>query len=586
MRSKKRARKELNLVFLDLAKAFDTVLHESVFGALARKGVPEEVIDVVRQMYQNTRTVISNGHEQTRSITIRSGVKQGCPLSPLLFNLVLDELIEKLEGKNCGASFCGLRVACMPFSDDLVLLSDSEATMNILLETARLFFDGKGLTINAKKCFSYRSLPVKDKVAMKIVTRIHRWWGTRANAEPIPSMTFVELAKYLGLRFRPNGEVAIPLDDYDKWRSNVKKSCLKPEQKIDILKSTIIGRMDYVLRLAGPRGSTLRKLDRANRIWAKKVLHLPMSTPNVFMHGKQGVGLCELAKEIPLRRRKAWETMMENQDAVARITAIDMEKDVFRDVRVGGVERTRNSEHLERERPIALGKLTNGKALETIYRSDVNRPWLWRTGNVASGVKMVALKGMANVSMNRLNLTRGLAVRCRKCKHATETNLHILNECRTNRDAICKRHNGVCDRVAKILRRRGFEVTQERTFLITETREHLKPDMVCHFGDDSYVLDVRVSYETSTLGLEAKATEKEEKYRPVARLIERDRGMTKRVKTLGLIVGSWGTFTKGTRKRWRAIGMTRLDLESVQMITVGWSGRIMRGHTRTQQHKP
>ena len=108
----------------------------------------------------------------------------------------------------------------------------------------------------------------------------------------------------------------------------------------------------------------------------------------------------------------------------------------------------------------------------------------------------------------------------------------------------------------------------------------MKPDMVCHVGDDSFVLDVRVSYETSTIGLEDKAPEKEEKYRPVAQFIQRDRGMTKRVETLGLIVGSWGTFTNKTRNRWLKLGMTKEDLTTVQMLTIGWSGRIMRGHTR------
>ena len=77
------------VVFLDLAKAFDTVHHDLVTRALRRQGCPEHFIEVVKDL--------SNGTSDTGEIEIRNGVKQGCPLSPLLFNLVMDELVDELD---------------------------------------------------------------------------------------------------------------------------------------------------------------------------------------------------------------------------------------------------------------------------------------------------------------------------------------------------------------------------------------------------------------------------------------------------------------------------------------------------------
>ena len=59
MKRAKKARQEINLIFLDLAKAFDTVQHESIMKALQRKGVPGGVVDLVRDMYTNSTTVIT-----------------------------------------------------------------------------------------------------------------------------------------------------------------------------------------------------------------------------------------------------------------------------------------------------------------------------------------------------------------------------------------------------------------------------------------------------------------------------------------------------------------------------------------------
>lgn len=64
---------------------------------LMKKGVAVQVIETIEEMYNNACADISVGGKTTRKTTINSGVNQGCPLSPFLFNLVMDELIEKLK---------------------------------------------------------------------------------------------------------------------------------------------------------------------------------------------------------------------------------------------------------------------------------------------------------------------------------------------------------------------------------------------------------------------------------------------------------------------------------------------------------
>ena len=56
VKRKKRSGKEYNLVFIDLAKAFDTVSHKSIVKGLKRKGIPEQVIETIQQMYRKATT--------------------------------------------------------------------------------------------------------------------------------------------------------------------------------------------------------------------------------------------------------------------------------------------------------------------------------------------------------------------------------------------------------------------------------------------------------------------------------------------------------------------------------------------------
>ena len=98
----------------------------------------------------------------------------------------------------------------MAFADDLILLSNDAWQMNELMKICEIFFDSKSLRVNAKKCMSLRTLPVKGKNSMTVVNAPHRWWIE----VPMPSMSFGSLSKYLGVMIDPGGGVILPME---KW---------------------------------------------------------------------------------------------------------------------------------------------------------------------------------------------------------------------------------------------------------------------------------------------------------------------------------------------------------------------------------
>ena len=92
----RKQRNELNLVFLDLAKAFDMVSYNPIIRTLSRFGVGQRLAGIVTDLYTNVTTTIRGKQGPTDEIRMARGVKQGCPLSPLLFNMVIDQLVDSL----------------------------------------------------------------------------------------------------------------------------------------------------------------------------------------------------------------------------------------------------------------------------------------------------------------------------------------------------------------------------------------------------------------------------------------------------------------------------------------------------------
>ncbi|NXL26703.1 PO21 protein, partial [Setophaga kirtlandii] len=132
-------------------KAFDTAGHQHVLEGLIQRGVDPHVVQLVREMYWNIKVYISIERERTDPIYIRSGVKQGDPMSPLLFKLAMDPLLCKLESEGQGFQHGSLRITAMAFADDLVLLSDSWDGMCCNVKILETFCELTGLRTQGEK---------------------------------------------------------------------------------------------------------------------------------------------------------------------------------------------------------------------------------------------------------------------------------------------------------------------------------------------------------------------------------------------------------------------------------------------------
>ena len=79
--------KNIYFSFIDYAKAFDCVDHNKLWKILKEIGIPDHLTCLLRNLYAGQEGAFRTGHETTDWFQIRKGVRQGCILSPHLFNL-------------------------------------------------------------------------------------------------------------------------------------------------------------------------------------------------------------------------------------------------------------------------------------------------------------------------------------------------------------------------------------------------------------------------------------------------------------------------------------------------------------------
>ncbi len=146
-------KKPLYYCFVDFKKAFDIVPREMLWHVLASLGVKGRFLQCLQAMYAKDTVRINHPSEGvTSSFRCQQGVKQGCPLNPLLFGLYLDALEGHLDGRECDApTLANVHVWLLLFADDLVLISESEVGLQQQLDTLQQFCNERGLIVNVAK---------------------------------------------------------------------------------------------------------------------------------------------------------------------------------------------------------------------------------------------------------------------------------------------------------------------------------------------------------------------------------------------------------------------------------------------------
>ena len=144
--------RDLYMCFIDYKKAFDCVDHERLWVILRGMGVPVHLIVLLKRLYTNQEARVRTEFGETDNIDIGKGVRQGCILSPLLFNIYAEIIMrEALEEWESGISIGGRMVTNLRYADDTTLLAGTKKELIELVERVRRASEKAGLYLNVGK---------------------------------------------------------------------------------------------------------------------------------------------------------------------------------------------------------------------------------------------------------------------------------------------------------------------------------------------------------------------------------------------------------------------------------------------------
>ncbi|KAI3354894.1 hypothetical protein L3Q82_004690 [Scortum barcoo] len=166
-------------------------------GVLREYGVPGPLLRAVRSLYDRSRSLVRIAGSKSDLFPVHVGLRQGCPLSPVLFIIFMDRISRRSQGPE-GVRFGNHRISSLLFADDVVLMASSGQDLQHVLERFAAECEAAGMRISTSK--SWRP-----------------WFSTgkgwacplQVGGEVLPQ---VEEFKYLGVLFTSEGKIEREID--------------------------------------------------------------------------------------------------------------------------------------------------------------------------------------------------------------------------------------------------------------------------------------------------------------------------------------------------------------------------------------
>jgi exonuclease III len=194
----KHRKQQLYCCFVDLKSAYDKVQHRLLWQTLRSLGVLGKMLAAVQSLYANSQVAVKIQGCVGTSIHTRTGLRQGCPLSPTLFGLFTDGLHHYLQQRVPGAGVEVLQTITsdMEYADDVILTALSADQLQLLMDAMHSYCDDIGMTISAEKTKVVVFNPLRSAN-----TPIHVW---KCNGQRVQQ---ADSFKYLGVHFHASGAI-------------------------------------------------------------------------------------------------------------------------------------------------------------------------------------------------------------------------------------------------------------------------------------------------------------------------------------------------------------------------------------------
>ena len=148
---------------LDMKKAYDTVCNSILIDKVSKLNIPVSIMLCLQDIYTRQSVVVRYVHAESARWNLKRGVRQGSIISPLVFNLYINEILKSIVKSKMGCIIGSSPINIIVYADDLVLLSPNAASLQLLLDMLESLLDSLGLVLSPIKSLSLTFNKKKQK---------------------------------------------------------------------------------------------------------------------------------------------------------------------------------------------------------------------------------------------------------------------------------------------------------------------------------------------------------------------------------------------------------------------------------------
>ena len=142
----------LHFNFIDFKAAFDTIWRKALWMMLNKIGIPNKIVSILKSMYQNTECAVMIEGSISKWFRVDVGVRQGCLLSPVLFNVFLEFVMMELHSLDRALTYADDMSMDVRYADDTTLLSAMFEKLQLSTTELEVACARWGMRINVDKC--------------------------------------------------------------------------------------------------------------------------------------------------------------------------------------------------------------------------------------------------------------------------------------------------------------------------------------------------------------------------------------------------------------------------------------------------
>ncbi|CAL7932959.1 unnamed protein product [Xylocopa violacea] len=498
--------KDVYMASLDVQRAFDSVSHVAIATTMRTLGCPEEFIEYVNTTYNEGTTTLEGAGWKSKPIRPRSGVKQGDPLSPMLFNMVMHQLLKKLPPQ-IGCRIGDTCINAAAFADDLFLFATTPKGLQELINTAAKYLKNCGMNLNPGKCLTIgiKANGKLKKTAVDINTKFY------VDGRVLRTLERDQEIKYLGVRFSAQGRRKFkPHEVIGPGLESLTKAPLKPQQRLFALRTGLIPRVYYHLALGDVTISALKGIDVQIRHAVRKWLNLPHDVPTAYFHADVkdgGLGVPSLRWLAPLHRLNRLQSLLGRRlqlpEEPMNIYIREETNKCQRRLTDGTLMKTLDD--VKKRWAKLLHATVDGQGLRESNKTPQQHQWISDGTRLLTGRDfLTCVKARIGALPTKSRTSRGRYVdrRCRAGCTAQETLNHVVQQCHRTHGMRVRRHDAIVAYISRNMKRQGYTVSEEPTFSSEEGTR--KPDLVATMGRTTIVVDAQVVSEQTDLNMAHK----------------------------------------------------------------------------------